>query len=300
MECSDCGFVFTSPRLSDEALTKIYSDEYYENSDSYAAQQIDSPSFDHFELARRAGRLLKHVPGRPASVDVGCGGGRLVEAFSAAGFSASGIEPSLGTVQAARAAGRDVTDSDVSELPSESFDCVTSMHVLEHVTSPSEFTSHLYRITRPGGLCVIEVPNFASKAAQQQGANWYALHPATHLSHFTPGSLAGCLTKAGFSVRSLHRLGGAGVFSAVSESTVRKETPASTAQNSERTTIRGKALRTLWQLRRSVIGIPAVRRLARWVNWELLGHGEFVRAFAVKPRNAKAGRNSEQQRRTES
>ncbi|GAB5441132.1 MAG: hypothetical protein Fues2KO_14810 [Fuerstiella sp.] len=276
--CSECGFVFTSPRLSDAALAGIYSDEYYENADSYAAQQILPPNRDHQELATKVRRLLKRKPAkRLASMDVGCGGGRLVAAFADAGFAAAGIEPSTSLVRAARAAGRDLRAADVSELPDESWDCVTAIHVLEHVTSPKEFMQQMHRICRPGGCCVIEVPNFESKASREQGADWYALHPSTHLSHFTPGTLAACIRNAGFEVRSIHRLGGGGVFNRVSEATARKQ-PAAKPSSPRRQGM----LAAVWKQRSLLLSVPTVRRIGRWVNWEVLGHGEFVRIFASK------------------
>lgn len=281
VQCTDCGFVYTSPRLSDASLLKIYSAEYYENADTYAAQQIQLPSADHAALASRAYRVLSSNTRPLTSMDVGCGGGRLVEAFSNAGFVAAGVEPSEATVHAAQQAGRDVLTKDVSELADESFDCVTAMHVLEHVTSPTDFMDHLFRITKPGGLCIIEVPNFASKAAKEQGADWYALHPSTHLSHFTPNSLANCMTKAGFQMRSLHRLGGAGVFASVSEATVTKR-KADVQNRGDAVNVTKHLLRSVWRMRSVVTAVPAVRHAVRWVNWELLGHGEFVRAFATK------------------
>ena len=282
MQCTNCGFVFTSPRLSNDALAGLYSDEYYENAASYAAQQIQSPSDDHVALAGRARRYLRCRRNDLRSVDVGCGGGRLVEAFSQEGFDASGVEPSEGTVSGARAAGRNVAVADVADLPDDNYDCVTAIHVLEHVTSPSDFMAHLFRITKPGGLCIVEVPNFHCRAAKKQGANWYALHPSAHLSHFTPESLTNCMRKAGFAVRSVHRLGGAGVFADVSEATARKKQTGH-AESATGQGLSQRALALVWRIRAAVVAVPATRRLGRWVNWELLGHGEFVRIFAIKP-----------------
>ena len=37
MRCAICDFVFTSPWLTDEALSHIYADECYENADTCAA-----------------------------------------------------------------------------------------------------------------------------------------------------------------------------------------------------------------------------------------------------------------------
>lgn len=279
MECQNCEFVFTSPRLTDESLAQIYSSSYYENAEDYASQQVEPPSDDHLQLAARIRRRLGRGQSSPTSVDVGCGGGRLVEAFSRTGFAACGIEPSEGTVATARSAGRDVRVQDVSELPDESFDCVTLMHVLEHVSSPSSFAAELFRITRQGGYCVVEVPNFGSKASQEQGASWYPLHPSTHLSHFTPGTLQQCLARAGYSIVSTQRLGGGGVFDNVSEASPKLK---KSRQPPPPMSLKRKALAAAWGLRSTVTRFPAGRRLARWVNWELLGHGEFVRVTARK------------------
>ncbi|MCR9198653.1 MAG: class I SAM-dependent methyltransferase [Planctomycetaceae bacterium] len=279
MRCEDCGFVFTSPRLTDESLARIYSSNYYENAVDYASQQVEPPSDDHLQLASRIRRLLRPGAEPLTSVDVGCGGGRLVEAFSRAGFQACGIEPSEGTVAAACRAGRDVRVQDLSELPSDAFDCVTLMHVLEHVTSPASFAADLYRVTRPGGYCVVEVPNFGSRAAQEQGAEWYPLHPSTHLSHFTPQTLRQCLTNAGFGIVSTSRLGGGGVFDSVSEASPRQK---KAGQVPPPMSLKRRALAAVWGLRSTVTSLPAGRRFARWVNWELLGHGEFVRVTAQK------------------
>ncbi|MEQ9408094.1 MAG: class I SAM-dependent methyltransferase [Fuerstiella sp.] len=283
MRCEHCDFVFTSPRLSDDALARIYADEYYEQADDYAAQQIEAPSADHLRLAARARRMLSRRPGSLTSVDVGCGGGRLVEAFAENGFRASGVEPSEGTVRSAQRAGRAVTNTDVADLPDACFDCVTAIHVLEHVTAPSAFMADLFRITRPGGLCIIEVPNFGSRAARAQGAAWSALHPGTHLSHFTPGTLAACMQKAGYSVRSLHRLGGAGVFAGVADVSSGRKTVAGVAAADRGHQTRHSILKKAWAARSTIMAIPFVRAFARWVNWEVLGHGEYVRAFAVRP-----------------
>ena len=42
--------------------------------------------------------------------------------------------------------------TNISELPDDNWDCVTAMHVLEHMISPSVFTAQLYRITKSYGL----------------------------------------------------------------------------------------------------------------------------------------------------
>lgn len=47
-------------------------------------------------------------------------------------------------------------------LPSDSFDLIVCLHVLEHVEKLVEATGELHRLLRPGGLLFVEVPYFSS------------------------------------------------------------------------------------------------------------------------------------------
>ena len=219
LKCINCGLVFTSPRYSDSELARLYVDEYYEQADHYFKQQINSPSDDQLQMARSIFRRLVKIKSA-RSLDVGCGGGRLVEAFSRAGFESSGIEPSIQTVKQAKMAGRNISVQKLEELENQTYHCVTAMHVLEHVASPLIMLKELHRILKPNGICIIEVPNFSSKASILMGAEWPALHPSTHLFHFSPETLSAMLEHTGFELMKKKKLGGAGIFSNVSESTI--------------------------------------------------------------------------------
>ena len=47
-------------------------------------------------------------------------------------------------------------------LPSDTFDLVVCLHVLEHVQNLVGATGELWRVCKPGGLVFVEVPYFAS------------------------------------------------------------------------------------------------------------------------------------------
>src|SRR5262249_55062168 len=91
VHCIKCGLVCTSPRYTSDAISKLYSSEYYQKASAYYQSQLSPPSADELKLARYAARKMKSS--RRRSLDVGCGTGRLVEAFERAGFQALGIEP---------------------------------------------------------------------------------------------------------------------------------------------------------------------------------------------------------------
>ena len=51
------------------------------------------------------------------------------------------------------------------KLPSDYFDVVIAEHILEHIPNRLEFIEECMRISKPGGLLIIEVPNRRSYAA---------------------------------------------------------------------------------------------------------------------------------------
>lgn len=281
MRCDDCGIVFTSPRYTSEGLASLYASEYYERAADYFASQSAPPSEDHIRIARQAARYVR--ASRPTAIDIGTGCGRQVSAFSAIGFRAKGTEPNDLACTVAQKNGRDVVNVAIEALPSASYDCVVALHVLEHVPEPLRFVEHMARIAVPGGIVMIEVPNFASAASRRLGARWRPLYPNTHLFHFTPDTLANVCQRAGLAVLATHRVGGAGLCGGLAHANP-NQASLSTKKSSSPQTRPGnsKLKRMIWDMRKPILRIPGLRPFLRWVNWEVLGYGEYVRIIARK------------------
>src|SRR5438105_2792514 len=113
------------------------------------------------------GQLQDRVAG--ASVlDVGCGAGRLALGLGRQAQRVDGIDFSGSAIAIARHAAEccaatnvafHVADID-SFVPSESYDLITLVGVLEHVPAPSAVMARLNRWLRPGGTLVVSCPNF--------------------------------------------------------------------------------------------------------------------------------------------
>jgi SAM-dependent methyltransferase len=280
--CEKCDIVFTAPRLQEQALKRHYERGYYEGTAQYFSDQENPVTEDQRALVREVSRLIKSAT--PASLDIGCGGGQLVEAFADAGFSATGMEPSEAACLAASKLGRNVQNVDLGSFPDASFDCVTAMHVLEHISHPGPFLAEIARLTKLNGIAVIEVPNYGCKASRHLGAKWVPLYPDTHLFHYTPSTLQRALRKQGFTPIRVRRLGGLGLLGKPDAATASTSTPEANASGRGSQARRPKTWKsTLWSMRAPLLGVPGVWRLMRWVAWELLGHGEFVRVMARKP-----------------
>jgi 2-polyprenyl-3-methyl-5-hydroxy-6-metoxy-1,4-benzoquinol methylase len=277
MRCTNCGLVCTSPRYGREALAKLYSSEYYQNAPAYYQSLLSPPSADELKLARDADRILKCAGRR--SLDVGCGTGRLVEAFQRAGFQALGIDPNETVVEAGRSYGRNIAAKNLSDVSTGSQDCITASHVLEHTYSPREFLTHCHRILDDLGQLIIEVPNYACGAARQLKEDWQPLYPDTHLYQFTPTTLARYLNDIGFEVISMQRVGGRGFLHAPVPKPVRESQPI--APRHAPTSV-GSVREAIWNSRRLLYRLPFAREIIRYCFWQVLRQGEFIRIRAAK------------------
>lgn len=167
-------------------------------------------------LARAAGRVLARFdrdrlamlgPPRGRLLDVGAGRGRFVAAAEAAGWTATGIEPSERGVEAARAAyGVSLARAPLAQA-SGTYDAVSLWHVLEHVEDPEAAVAHVASLLPAGGLLLVGVPNLASVQARLGGDRWFHLDLPRHRTHFTPAGLRALLERHGFTVeREEHAL----------------------------------------------------------------------------------------------
>jgi SAM-dependent methyltransferase len=130
-------------------------------------------------------------------LDVGCGSGGTLNAFSKRGnWALYGLDiddrnlPSLRVVRGFR----DLYSCSPAEV-SEQFNIITLVHSLEHFPSPRETLNDLRGKLSPNGSLFIEVPNAA--------ANPFDYVVADHLMHFTPETLAYLVRRAGFHVRCI-------------------------------------------------------------------------------------------------
>ena len=150
------------------------------------------------------------LKGRTA-IDVGCGAGLLVEPLARLGATMTGIDAAPENIGAARAhaaaTGLDIDyiAGGIEDLPGRTFDLVTSMEVIEHVTDPAAFAGALAGALAEGGLMILSTPNrtLASHLAMitlAEGTG--AIPPGTHdwSKFLRPEELEDLLVAAGLKV----------------------------------------------------------------------------------------------------
>jgi SAM-dependent methyltransferase len=150
------------------------------------------------ELVLRGLLSELQLPARGRLLDLGCGTGPTLQAFShlVPGWALHGFDPHLpDRARVERITGVErVFDGDLADLAG-SYDLVTAIHVLEHVPDPRAFVTHARRLLGAGGSFVAQVPYFPDTP--------FDLAVTDHCTHFTLSSMARLLRGAGLVPRVL-------------------------------------------------------------------------------------------------
>lgn len=201
--CSRCGAtqkIINEQWRSD--IARIYQDYtiYFQASGAEQAVFVGEAALLMSRSDRLVSQIVSHValPATGRLLDVGCGNGAFLGAFSSAlpGWSLAGTELSdtnKATVEAIPGVEAFYTCG-LTETPG-CFGLISLVHVLEHIANPSDFLRTVATKLEHQGTLFVEVPNAAR--------NPFDLIIADHATHFTVTSLAALLGDAGFRITTL-------------------------------------------------------------------------------------------------
>ncbi len=106
-----------------------------------------------------AEKIITHFGEKKVSLlDIGCGAGFLTNEFADRGYVVTGIDNSPDSLRVARNHDKSGSVNYVAgdalhlPFPDKSFDVVTCMDFLEHVSAPKSYIAEAARILKPGGL----------------------------------------------------------------------------------------------------------------------------------------------------
>jgi len=152
-------------------------------------------------------QVERHVGDRPATIlEVGCSSGFMLEELRARFPAAEviGADYVRGPLDALAQRQPEIPllqfDLTQCPLPDESVDAVVLLNVLEHIADDVAAMTECWRILRPGGVAVIEVP---------AGPHLYDTYDRLLMHHrrYALGELCGRLESAGFELRDRSHLG---------------------------------------------------------------------------------------------
>ena len=158
------------------ANPKSYSAEYYISNEQHG----DRIALWFYE--RVAKRLIS--PGSRA-LDYGAGTGFFAKRLSRH-FDTDAFDPSQNARDLISVNAPDVRVwKESASIPADSYDLVTSLHVLEHIERPLSAIAEITRLLRPGGrtMCVVPDPEGWGHRIKQE--EWFAFSDPTHVSLLT-------------------------------------------------------------------------------------------------------------------
>jgi 2-polyprenyl-3-methyl-5-hydroxy-6-metoxy-1,4-benzoquinol methylase len=225
--CSSCGLNYLSPRLTQEAILKLYKDEAYYNS-NISGQGYDEYMEISDNWVKTFTLRLKQVAPYKSSgkaLDIGCGPGYFLTAAQKLGFDVYGLDPSDYIVSQAQKTWGDKVQLGLIESANyapESFDLVVAFDTFEHIYDPKQFLSAIHKVLKPGGVLAITTPDPTSTLSKISGKNWVSYKLPEHVFYWSPETIrkvlsdeyevlevrtAGQYATLGFLFRRVFRLG---------------------------------------------------------------------------------------------
>jgi len=176
-------------------------DEVYQEGDYRQSNEALIGKRDYevtVDASRRVEAYRPFVTGKHI-VEFGCGDGAFLHSVCNEAQSCCGVELQADYVTALNAAGI-LCHTSLSALPDSSMDSVLSFHVLEHLPEPAPILRELYRVLKPGGVMVAEVPHAGDVLLNQLNCDEFKEFTlwSQHLVLHTRDSLKRLLAASGF------------------------------------------------------------------------------------------------------
>lgn len=194
--CKNCGLVWSDP-------FPINPTEYYQKDYRILYKGTFEPKIKHIYRAAKTALnryqgLKDYLEGKQNVLEIGSGGGEFAYLLTRLGFAVRGIEPNEGYgnySKAEYALNVQIGFAQNTEFPPESFDFITTSHVLEHVDDPTLVLKKLHGWLKNDGILAIEVPNVEA-TCQSPKSTFHA----AHLFNFNQATLSLLVEKCGFTV----------------------------------------------------------------------------------------------------
>jgi 2-polyprenyl-3-methyl-5-hydroxy-6-metoxy-1,4-benzoquinol methylase len=210
VQCNVCDLVYVNPRLTREAITKLYDEDYFtgkgfDESVQYKnefEENTENTTLMDWDAASIKEMLRKENPNKEnfKLLDIGCGMGLFLHKAQKEGFDVEGIELSEYAAEFARSKSLNVKNGtiDSTDLGLEKYDAIVIKEVIEHLPDPMSSLEKIFNSLKKGGLLFITTGNYDCPERLLKGKDWFYFMPEGHLFIFSNKTIGNYLSKAGF------------------------------------------------------------------------------------------------------
>ena len=188
VKCKDCSFIFSSKIPTSSELDNVY------NNYSRGSEITSLTKEKNRKLAKT---ILSYNPLINSCLDIACGEGNLLEAFSDLNIEPNGTEHESGKAQLIEK-GINFIDGEFFPITDKRFDLIIFTEAIEHINDQNDFLKHAINLLNPGGLIYMTTPNVNSLEKRILRSGWGMFVYPEHLSYYTPKTLNFLHTKHGF------------------------------------------------------------------------------------------------------
>ncbi|MBR0836977.1 class I SAM-dependent methyltransferase [Bradyrhizobium manausense] len=202
VRCNECTQIYHRRILNEEWNERRFSQwmsaeaiQKFESRRDHTFSRKFEVGLGYVEHALRIEQLTRHVRGDSSVrlLDFGCGFGHFLQSCSLFGFTAVGVDRSIGRRSAAAV---EIMPS-LGEV-SGTFHAITLFEVLEHLDHPRQMLEALFPYLAPGGILVLETPDCTGATSIETEHEYRVLHPLEHINCFTHQTLKSIAKRAGY------------------------------------------------------------------------------------------------------
>ncbi len=201
--CKNCGFVFVLPRLNNEQINALYTKgEFSKKARNHSSPDLKKYKQTEVWALERIHLLEQKIPTffsqKKTCIEIGSGASSFSWLLQSRGHVSEALEPDVNYANSAK----ERYNLLVHQLLLENFnrdntyEFISSFHVIEHIVDPVDFLNHIYRILKQEGVLYIECPTIDEIYTNDLDTFFWDVH----LNTFSNVTLPFLLEKTGFEV----------------------------------------------------------------------------------------------------
>ena len=196
-KCFTCNFLHVFPYPTKQEVIKYYSSGY---------RTAHANFYPKLKSRKRRANLkalnfLQFIYHKK-TIDIGCGGGIMADAFRRLGAKSYGIDISQNSIDFARNNFPKCTffceTFDEAIKRKISFDFIFTTELMEHLTGPHECMRFINAVSRPETIVYVATPDTDHKKVPKDISSWSDICPPEHLQWFNKSNMEKLFNQYGF------------------------------------------------------------------------------------------------------